>query len=482
MKPPIYNMLTRLVSGHKTKFTSPGHKGKIRMKTDNLCKLDLHDIYAEPKELRIADTIRKSEDEIAGIFGSARSFYLSTGSQSGIYAVLASAAASGDKVIVDTECDSSVINAITMLALQPVFLKRTYFSKYCVNGGISTEEFESVISSNPDAKLVILASPSYYGILANVKKAASIAHEAGMLLMVDESAGAHFNFAKDAPETALECGADIVIHTLSATLGGFTGSALLHLAQTIDETMLSAIEANLDIYRGTDISPAFICAAENIIFYAFTNSHKYHVLYREIEHSKFILNTKTDIQWLDNEENNGCDVSMTDKLKIVLNFSKYHESALYVSEMLYKKYEIESDSADRNNIVFSVSIYNTVSEIRRLINSCLAISKLLSSPNIADADAMTANSTAPDEPRVVMSPHKAFYCSGEWVDIDAAIGKVCRRPIFRLPQGTMISISGEKISRETADTIRALLDIGTEIHGIKNGKIEVLTLSDSFYF
>lgn len=481
MKPPIYNMLTRLISGHRTKFTSPGHKGRIRMKGDNLCRIDIHDSYACASENLIADTIAKSEDEIAGIFGSARSYYLSSGKQSGIYAVLASVASPGDKIIIDTECDCSVINAVTMLALQPVFLKRSYFARYCISGGIATDELESVIGANPDAKLVIIASPSYYGITANIKKTAHIAHEAGMLLVTDESMGAHFNFAKDAPETALECGADIVLHSLSNSLGGFTGSALLHLAQSIDAKTLSAIEANLDIYRGTDISSAFVCAMENIIFYAFTNSHKYHVLYREIEHCKHIINQKTDILWLDCEENNGCDVVMTDKLKIVLNFSQYNESAVYVSDMLFKKYAIEADFADNNNIVFSVSLYNTVSEIRRLVNSCLSISKLLTYPDNDESATGESSNLAPDEPRVVMSPYKAFYCSGEWVNIESAIGKVCRRPIYRLPQGTMVIIPGEKISREMAVTIQSLSDTGAEIHGVKNGKIEVLTLSDSFY-
>ncbi len=482
MKPPIYNTLSRLVSGHKTKFTTPGHKGKIRMKTDNLCKFDIHDSYASGSDTRIADIISKSQDEIAGIFGAARSFYLSSGTQSGIYAALSAVAAPGDTVIVDSECDHSVINAITMLALQPVFLKRSYFAKYSINGAIATEELEAVIGSNTDARLIIITSPDYYGICANVRKAAAMAHEAGMLLIVDESMGTHFNFTKNAPETALECGADIVLHSLSHSLGGFTGQALLHLAQSIDGATLSAIEANLDIYRGEDISSAFLCAAENIIFYAFTNSHKYQVLYREIERSMQLIRHKTDILWLEAEENNGCDVAVTDKLKITLNFSQYNENAIDISELLLKKYAIEADCADKNNIVFSVSLYSTVSEIRRLVNSCLAISKLLSYPTNEDLEITDISETAPDEPRVVMTPYKAFYCSGEWVDIDASIGKVCRRPIYRIPQRTMIIIPGEKISREMADMIKSLTDIGVTIHGIKDNKIEVLTLSDSFYF
>ena len=115
-----------------------------------------------------------------------------------------------------------------------------------------------------DAKMIILTSPTYYGVCQNIKKASSIAHESGMLIMVDESYGAHFTFSKSSPETALECGADIVVHSLSKTLGGFKGSGLLHIAESVDKRTLSTIEANLEIYEGERASSAFLCASENI--------------------------------------------------------------------------------------------------------------------------------------------------------------------------------------------------------------------------
>ncbi|MBO7289227.1 MAG: aminotransferase class I/II-fold pyridoxal phosphate-dependent enzyme [Clostridia bacterium] len=482
MKPPIFNLLTKYVSKQRIKFTTPGHKGKIRMRTDNLCNIDIEKIPVSDSNMSLEEVIRMSETEIAGIFSASKSYYLSGGVAGGIYAVLSSVCAPGDKIIVDPECDKAVINALTFLALQVVFIKRSYCERYSINGGISTQKIERAIEKCPDAKMIILTSPTYYGVCAGIKKAALCAHENGMLLMVDESYGAHFTFSQKSPETALECGADIVIHSLSKTLGGFKGSALLHLSETIDARLSSTIKANLEIYEGDRASSAFLCAAENILFYAFKNSDKYDVLFKELERGRKIINSKTDILWFGIENGLGCDISVTDETKIVLNFSNVNMSAAEAAVMLIDKYGIECDYADSENIVFSVSLYNTASEIRKLVNSVLTVSRILKvEGKIKEFEG--GLDLFDEGPNAVMSPYKAFHSGGEWATPEAAVGKICRKVISKMPQGTPIIIPGEKISKEQVDMITDLQNMGVTVHGIgDDGKIEVLSLSDSFYF
>jgi len=482
MRPPIYNLLMKYVSKQRIRFTTPGHKGKIRMKTDNLLSIDVEKIPYTDSNSSLENAIKTSETEISGIFSSSKSYYLSGGTTSGVYAVLSSVCAPGDKVIVDPECDKAVINAITVLALQAVFIKRSYCERYGINGGISTEKIEKAIKKCPDAKIIILTSPTYYGVCLNIKKACSLAHESGMLLMVDESHGAHFSFSEASPETALECGTDIVVHSLSKTLGGFKGSGLLHIAQSIDSRTVSTIEANLEIYEGERASSAFLCASENILFYAFKNSYKYNIIFKELDRGRKIINSKTDILWFGIENGLGCDINLTDETKIVLNFSKVNMSAFEASVVLMDKYGIECDYADKENMVFSVSLYNTASEIRKLVNSILTISKLLK-PKKEEYQAESVVDLFDEGPRAVMSSYKAFHSGGEWAKPDDAIGKICRKVICKMPQGTPIIIPGEKISSEQIDMINELKSMGVTIHGLgDDGRIEVLSLTDSFYF
>lgn len=476
MKPPIYNGLMKYISRRRIQFTSPGHKGKVRIKGESLCRFDVSGLEETDQVLSPRGFVLESEKELANIFGAEKTFYLTGGATAGIYASIASVCKVGDKIIVDSECDKSVINAITHLALIPIFIKRSYNKKYDLCGGINTEELEYLTERHRDAKAVLITSPTYYGVCANIKKASEICHEKNMLLIVDEALGAHFNFSNGFPESALECGADIVVQSLSKTLGGFTGSGLLHVSSfgaDYDE-----IRQQLAYYQGGSGSLAFICAAENAVLYAFKNSKKYAPILKELKRGREIINHNTDLMWFDADFNIGSDISRIDPTRVVINFSKVDISAGDAAKLLINKYGIEPEAADKDNLIFSVSLYNTPTEIRKLVSSCVSISKLASSRyNLNEEETESVRRKV-----VKVLPYKAFNCDGELINFENSEGRLCRRMIYKYPHGTPLIIPGEKISAEHIEKIRSILNYGGSISGLDdNEEIEVLSLGDSFY-
>lgn len=476
MKPPIYNGLMKYISRRRTQFTSPGHKGRVKIKGESLCRFDVSGLDETDQILNPKSIVLESEKVVANIFGADKSFYLTGGATCGIYAAIASVCKVGDKIIVDSECDKSVINAITQLALIPIFIKRSYNKKYDICGGINTEELEYLTERHRDAKAVLITSPTYYGVCANIRKASEICHGKNMLLIVDEALGAHFRFYEKFPETALECGADIVIHSLSKTLGGFTGSGLLHLSTPLVSE--DEIRQQLAFYQGGSSSFAFICASENAILYAFKNSKKYIPLLKELKRGKEIINHNTDLMWLDADFNIGSDISEVDPTRVVINFSKVDISAGDAATLLINKYGIEPETADKDNLVFSVSLYNTPTEIRKLVNSCISIAKITSSRySLEDEEYESARRKT-----VKVLPYKAFNCDGEKIHYENSEGRLCRRILYKYPHGTPVIIPGEKITSDHIDKIRSILKYGGSISGLDdNGNIEVLGLGDSFY-
>lgn len=477
MKSPIYNGLIKYNAKRRVKFSGAGHRGKVRMRAETLCLLDYEcqrECITNPD---ISDILKTGEIEVAGIFGSEKSYYLNGGVTTAIFAALASLLKAGDKIIVDPQCDKAVINAITVLALNPVFIKRSYSLKYNIDGGIDTEELEYLAEQHHDARAMFITTPTCYGVCANISKACEIAHENNMALIVDESFGTHFNFYENFPEPALICGADIVIHNFAKTMGGFSGSTLLHVnSQFINSEYL---EEQLSMYQGSGGSMAFVCTTENALYYAFENRKKYKLLLSELEQGRYLINQGTDVMWLDVEYNNGCNIDEVDITRVVLNFSKVDISASDAEKILVNRYGIEPDYTDGDNLVLSVSLYNTPTEVRKLVNSCISIAKIASTKvSLEDDD----EKITPSRKRVQVLPFKAFNCDGEKVEYTLSAGRLCRKMICRLPQGTPLIIPGEKITQKHIDTISSLLSAGKKVDGIDSGNcIEVLSLSDSFY-
>ena len=90
--------------------------------------------------------------------------------------------------------------------------------------------------------------------MSDIKSIADIAHSHNAVVIVDEAHGAHMRFSPIFPESAIECGADIVVHGIHKTLPALTQTALLHVVT--ERVDASEIKRSLAIFQSS--SPSYI--------------------------------------------------------------------------------------------------------------------------------------------------------------------------------------------------------------------------------
>ena len=98
-----------------------------------------------------------------------------------------------------------------------------------IQGQITAEAVEEKLTLYPDIAAVVITSPTYDGVVSDIRSIAETVHRHGIPLIVDEAHGAHFGFGGGFPENAVKLGADVVIVSLHKTLPSFTQTALLHV-------------------------------------------------------------------------------------------------------------------------------------------------------------------------------------------------------------------------------------------------------------
>lgn len=86
---------------------------------------------------------------------------------------------------------------------------------------------EKAITENPEAKAVLVNNPTYYGICSNLKAITELAHQYGMLVLVDEAHGTHFYFGENMPISAMAAGADMASVSMHKSGGSLTQSSFL---------------------------------------------------------------------------------------------------------------------------------------------------------------------------------------------------------------------------------------------------------------
>ena len=122
---------------------------------------------------------------------------------------------------------------------------------------VSPETIEEALLKEPDAKAVLIVNPTYYGVVADIKKIAKIVHSHNKILLVDEAHGPHLIFNEKLPISALEAGADIVAQSTHKILAAMTQCSMLHCRH--DNIDVVKLEKVLSLLQST--SPNYLLLA-----------------------------------------------------------------------------------------------------------------------------------------------------------------------------------------------------------------------------
>jgi len=243
-------------------FHMPGHKRNPKFLKDlydsrgNL--VDITEIKGFDNLHNATGIIEEEQKRAARIFGADRSFILVNGSSCGILAAIAAEVPFGGKALVARNCHKSVFNGLKLREASLVYLtpEQRVYPEYNLQltGQVFAKDIEVALEENPDIKLVIITSPTYEGICSDIKSIAKVCHRVKVPLMVDAAHGAHFDFHKDFPESAVKQGADIVINSLHKTLPALTSTALMHVSGDLVD--ITGVEYYLQVFQTS--SPSYI--------------------------------------------------------------------------------------------------------------------------------------------------------------------------------------------------------------------------------
>ena len=137
----------------------------------------------------------------------------------------------GDKIIIPRNIHKSVLGGIILSGAIPIYVPAIWDEELGIAHGIDIDFLEKTLKENPDAKGVLLINPTYYGVSIDLKKVVDLVHKYNRPVLVDEAHGAHFNFHKQLPISALQAGADMVVQSTHKILTSMTQSSMLHIKE-----------------------------------------------------------------------------------------------------------------------------------------------------------------------------------------------------------------------------------------------------------
>ncbi len=255
----LFEMLEAYAARGIRAMHMPGHKRRAdaaRYLAALGTGLDITEIDGFDNLHRPSGVLKDAMARAARLWGSRRAFFLVGGATVGILAGVRALTHPGDRVIAARNCHQSVYHALELSGLDAAYLLPDYDPALDLLGSVSPKAVEDALAACPDAKLVVLTSPTYEGAVSDVAAIARAAHARSVPLMVDEAHGAHLGFSPAFPGGAVAAGADFVVQSLHKTLPSLTQTAIAHVSGLADA---ARFQAQLDIFETS--SPSYLLLA-----------------------------------------------------------------------------------------------------------------------------------------------------------------------------------------------------------------------------
>lgn len=173
--------------------------------------------------------IGRAQELAAALFGAGATFFLVNGVTGGLLSLFPALCRPGEKVLLTRLAHKAALHGIALSGARPVYLpvERERCSGLPLN--VSAGTVARALQQHPEARLLLVTSPSYWGVTANLNALRRITARHGVILAVDEAHGAHFPFYRGKLPHSAAAGADVWLQSAHKSLGSLTPGAFLHL-------------------------------------------------------------------------------------------------------------------------------------------------------------------------------------------------------------------------------------------------------------
>ncbi len=446
----------------------PGHKrnpdllGMVNPYSIDITEIDGFDNLHHAKGILL-----KGMERAAQLYGSVHTNYLVGGSTAGILAGISACTKKGDKILVARNSHKSVYHAIYLKELVPVYIYPRPERQFGINGGISPEIIKELLIKHPDIKLVVITSPTYEGILTDVKAIASAAHEHGVPLMADEAHGAHLGFHPGFPKGSVSLGADIVIHSIHKTLPAFTQSALIHINGSLVD--YEEIKRYLAIYQSTSPSYLLMSGVEQCVTLLEQRKEELFSVYgKRLELFYEKMKQLRNLRILDGETVKASGFYGFDPSKITISVKNTEMTGNDLYYCLLKKYKIQMEMVSKDYVLGMTSIGDTEEGFKRLGDALLLVDKQYRACDNKDNSSPEAAIGSTEPPERVMLSNQVYDEPRENILLSESAGRVTAEYVYLYPPGIPLLVPGERISKSLITGIKGYQKSGLSLQGLQD--------------
>ncbi|MEN6471009.1 MAG: aminotransferase class V-fold PLP-dependent enzyme [Clostridiaceae bacterium] len=439
------------------RFHMPGHKGRSLSWPFEMAQWDVTELTGTDNLQMPEGPILAAEQAWAQACGAKHSFLSVNGSTQCIVAMLLSLGPN-KHVLVGRDCHKSVSAGLAMAGHGVSFVYPEFDG--ALNGVVSASAVEAALKERK-ADAVLITSPNFYGLCADVRAIARVAHENGALLFVDSAHGAHFPFSPLLPDFPSAC-VDLWCASAHKTLSALTQAAVLHLG-------VSCPIAEHDVRRAISLtqttSPSYLLMA-SLDWALFSARHAdYPSHLKRVEALVKRLKKLNGVSVYGKEIIGRAGIYDIDPTRLVLDVSERgidgRAAALSMEAM-----RVVPEMADARNVVFITAAPDKDEWYDMLFEAANALPY--------GSRALRPSRMPAVKHEAALGVREAVLARTELVPIEACWGRVAAQAAGTYPPGVAAVFPGERVAKEDIGYLMAQRELGIPLFGAAEGRLCVV--------
>lgn len=473
LKMPLVEAMFEYKEENIYPFHTPGHKGGrgmeslLRNELGESVKVDVS-LMSELDDIHEPETyIKEAQALAAQTYGSDACFWAVNGTSQAIHAMLMTALKPGEKVLLPRNAHRSVAGGLILGGIEATFMQPDYCEAFGINFQVQPQAVEAALDKDASIKAVLLTSPNYYGVAADVEAIAKICHDRNVVLLVDEAHGPHLGFSDLLPKSALQCGADACAQSTHKIVGAMTQCSMLHVQGQ-----------RLDVTRAADVMSVLTTTSPNYLLMASLDAARAQLQVRGKEMAEDAVMAANKLRAVCSKyaglkllTEADCGGLKLDTTKVTVNFAEWGYTGIEAGD-LFRKAGIAVELVDAQNVLFLVTYADVTPDYEEALAKIDTVLKNMEA-NKRD------RALAPDAQDVpvttmAMSLREVFYGEKEALPLEESVGKICGEQVSFYPPGIPVLLPGEIITEEIIAYGKMMKDLGLPVSGPADGSLKTI--------
>lgn len=478
---PYVDALLDYAAREPGRFQVPGHKGgagadpalrelvgEVALRNDIPSVTPGVDVGPEPTPFQ------RAQELAAEAWGARRTWFLVNGASQGNHAACLALAHGGDRLVVQRNVHSSVIDGLVLSGMSPTFVAPELDPDLGIAHCLAPDALAAALDRMPGAVGAMVVSPTYFGACADLEGLAAVAHERGVPLVVDEAWGAHLRFHPDLPPDAVSCGADLVVSSTHKIVGSLTQAAMLHLGS--DRIDAAVVDRSVSLVETT--SPSGLLSGSLDAARRHARVHGEELLGETlagIAATREAIETIPGLTTLDERLVGRAGVAGWDPLRLAIDLRETGSTGYRLAKTIFATEGIDLELFSENLVV---AVFG-MGESAELAGERLAAALREAVPRLATAGGAPQSRLAPPPPwgEPVMTPREAFLGPQEVVPLEQAAGRVAAESLAAYPPGIPNVLPGERLTQETLHYIVESVAHGGYVRGGSDRALKTLRVA-----